>query len=168
MKRLTAMRTADRRVPGVRQIYRIVARRDAESPFSGARCRQGGRWSTPGVHLAYASASPGGALLEYLAHGGGRASTPMVLVCARLPAARWPAVTDPPPGWRARPYSPRIRALGDEWINAGASLALLVPSALAEEEWNVLVNPAHPHFARLHVLAIHPLVVDPRLRSPHA
>src|SRR5690606_11408433 len=81
---LTAMRPADRRVPGVSEIYRIVARRDAESPFSGARCRHGGRWSTPGVHLAYASASPGGALLEYLAHGGGRASTPMVLVCARL------------------------------------------------------------------------------------
>ena len=151
--------------PRLRHLYRIVARSQADAPFTGEHCRQGGRWSTPGVHLAYASASPGGALLEHLAHGGGASRRPMVLVCARLPATRWPALSSPPPGWRARPYSRRIRAVGDRWIESAESLLLLVPSALIEEEWNVLINPEHPQFRRLEVEAIRAVVIDPRLRG---
>ena len=150
--------------PRFRHLFRIVARRFADQPFSGEHCRQGGRWSSPGVQLAYASASPGGALLEHLANGGSRARHPVVLVRARLPQSRWPALADPPRGWRARPYSQRIRSIGDQWIESGRSLAMLVPSALVEEEWNVLVNPEHADFGRLRVETIRPVVIDPRLR----
>lgn len=152
-------------VSRLRHLYRIVARSQADTPFTGEHCRQGGRWSTPGVHLAYASASPGGALLEHLAHRDGASKRPMVLVCAQLPAIRWPVLESPPPGWRARPYSQRIRAVGDRWIESGESLLLLVPSALVEAEWNVLINPEHPQFRRLRVQAIRAMVIDPRLRG---
>lgn len=152
--------------PEVRQIYRIVSRAAADSPFSGEHCRQGGRWSSPGVHLAYASASPVGALLEHLANGGGKARRAMVLVCATLPDSRWPALVSPPEGWRAHPHSPRIREIGDHWVEREESLVMLVPSALIDEEWNVLINPDHPDFGKLQVQAIRPVIVDPRLRSP--
>lgn len=161
-----ATETIATNVPPVKRIFRIVGRSEAERPFSGEHCRQGGRWSSPGIHLAYACASPGGAVLEHLAHGGGSARRgAQVMVCAQLPASRWPAVTDPPTGWRARPYSRSIRDVGDRWAEGNESLALLVPSALADEEWNVLINPEHPRFAQLKILAIRPVVIDPRLRG---
>jgi RES domain-containing protein len=33
---------------------------------------------------------------------------------------------------------------GDEWVPAGKTVALLVPSAAIHSEWNLLLNPAHP------------------------
>ena len=45
----------------------------------------------------------------------------------------------------------------------GRQLALRVPSAVARGEFNVLVNPAHPQFGQIRLLADDPLALDPRL-----
>ena len=42
-----------------------------------------------------------------------------------------------------------LRHFGDEWIRAGQTMALLVPSAAVRREWNVLLNPAHRDFDRV-------------------
>jgi RES domain-containing protein len=42
-----------------------------------------------------------------------------------------------------------LRRFGDEWIMAGRTVALLVPSAAIREEWNLLLNPTHPEFAKI-------------------
>ena len=42
-----------------------------------------------------------------------------------------------------------LRRFGDEWIGAGQTIALLVPSAAIPGEWNVLLNPAHPDFQKV-------------------
>jgi RES domain-containing protein len=42
-----------------------------------------------------------------------------------------------------------LRRFGDEWIHAGQTVALLVPSAAIRGEWNVLLNPAHPGFPKI-------------------
>jgi RES domain-containing protein len=42
---------------------------------------------------------------------------------------------------------------------------LLVPSVVAREEWNVLVNPAHPLAASIVVGVPRPVVWDERLFS---
>jgi RES domain-containing protein len=39
-----------------------------------------------------------------------------------------------------------LRRFGDQWLNAGRIVAMLVPSAAVLGEWNVLLNPAHPDF----------------------
>jgi RES domain-containing protein len=44
------------------------------------------------------------------------------------------------------------RAVGDRWLEAGESALLWVPSAVAPESWNVLVNALHPD-ARLVAIA---------------
>jgi RES domain-containing protein len=39
------------------------------------------------------------------------------------------------------------RAFGDKWLAAQSSPALLVPSTISPDEWNVLVNPLHRQFS---------------------
>jgi RES domain-containing protein len=69
-----------------------------------------------------------------------------------------------PPEWRAEPPPPQLRAVGDDWVRAERSLGLRVPSAVVPEEFNVLVNPAHPRFPEIRILgAPRPAVLDPRL-----
>jgi RES domain-containing protein len=53
-----------------------------------------------------------------------------------------------PAGWyESRDES--LRQFGDDWIRSGKTAVLLVPSAAIRSEWNVLLNPAHPDFARI-------------------
>lgn len=53
--------------------------------------------------------------------------------------------------------------IGDEFVQRGEQLALLVPSALSPHERNWLLNPAHPKSKRIVVRAPEPLDYDVRL-----
>lgn len=149
------------------RIHRIVGAEDADNPFCGDHCKGGGRWTSPGVHCAYASGSPGSALLECLAHGSHRGRT-LVLATARLPAGSVETLDPLPEGWLARPYSPEVRAVGDAWSRSGRSLALRVPSALIAGEFNVLVNPDHPLFAKIALESVEGIAIDPRFEESDA
>jgi RES domain-containing protein len=68
-----------------------------------------------------------------------------------------------PQAWMKLPYSPEVRAAGDSWIEKKSSLALLVPSAIARHESNILINPGHARFAEIKLLQDEPLALDARL-----
>jgi RES domain-containing protein len=55
------------------------------------------------------------------------------------------------------------RCFGDEWINGGRTVALLVPSAAIREEWNVLLNPAHAEFSKIKSQKPEPFKFDVRM-----
>ena len=48
------------------RVHRVIEPGQATEPFAPAT--RGGRWSPPGRACVYASLSPAGAMLEYLAH----------------------------------------------------------------------------------------------------
>ncbi len=50
-----------------------------------------------------------------------------------------------PPGWD-REDNIASRSFGDAWLESRRSAVLIVPSAVAKYEKNVLINPAHPDF----------------------
>lgn len=68
-----------------------------------------------------------------------------------------------PAGWDAAVAPPALRRYGDAWAAAARHVVLAVPSAVVRGEWNYLLNPAHPAFARLPKSAPEPFVYDPRL-----
>lgn len=68
-----------------------------------------------------------------------------------------------PAGWQSLPYSAAVQTAGDQWVRAGKSLALRVPSAVARGQHNVLVNPAHKRFSELRRASNDPLAFDTRL-----
>jgi RES domain-containing protein len=55
------------------------------------------------------------------------------------------------------------RRFGDQWVRAGGTAALLVPSAAIRGEWNILLNPAHPEFTEIRFAPPEPFHFDPRM-----
>jgi len=70
---------------------------------------------------------------------------------------------DLPDGWRQQIPFTRVR--GDDWLRAGASALLRVPSAIVPEAANYLLNPAHPDAARIGIASAIRAAFDSRLMA---
>ncbi|CAE6857946.1 hypothetical protein R75461_07821 [Paraburkholderia nemoris] len=147
------------------RIYRIADRRHPVWDGTGASL-VGGRFNSPGKPVIYAAATFAGAMLEVLVHARiGKVPRTQVFVVADVPDSMEIERADAgslPAGWD-EPDSEVARAFGDRWITGNRTAVLLVPSVVAREEWNVLVNPAHPMAQRLTISEPHPVVWDERL-----
>lgn len=149
------------------RIWRITKARYAAEAFSGTGARRyGGRWNTPGVPMVYASSSLALAAIELFVHLEPNLQPgDLVTVAATLPAgepARRIELKELPPEWPTSDLAP-LRAIGDAWIREKSSLAIEVPSAALREEWNVLVNPMHPHAREILIEEPHPFHFDARM-----
>jgi len=139
------------------QVYRILRREFASpDPFSGeGSFLYGGRWSSPGTRLGYASTYRSLAVLEYRAHiDPAFASQDLVIATLEIPSDVLFAPTPPlPENWRQSPAPETLREIGDRFVAAGEAAGMLVPSAILPEENNVLLNPGHPDMGRMRRMA---------------
>jgi RES domain-containing protein len=55
-------------------------------------------------------------------------------------------VTALPARWRKSPPTREVQVLGDQWAQEGRSAVLKVPSVIIPEEFNYVLDPAHPGF----------------------
>jgi RES domain-containing protein len=114
------------------------------------------RWHSRGRPIVYLANSAAGALVEVLVH--------LELDPARLPRSYTLLKADAADdvsvqrldaallaqNWRDD--STITRNVGDEWLAAGKSALLEVPSAILPETVNFLLNPLHPDAAKVRVL----------------
>ena len=154
-------------------VYRVLRRAYARRPFDGEGAyRYGGRWSSPGVRLSYTSEHQSLAMLEYFVHlDKDDPPTDLVLAVAEVPEDVTTERVQPrelPKNWRGAAAPPELTRLGDEFVSAGKSCVLLVPSVLAPHENNCLINPAHPEFGRIAVHELEPLNYDERMFEKRA
>ena len=79
-------------------------------------------------------------------------------------------IADPlPDDWRHLPAPKSTRELGSRWVAQSRSVVLRVPSIIVDGEFNYLLNPRHPDFARLRIGEARPVSFDPRLsKSPRS
>lgn len=148
--------------------YRIFERKHAATALSGEGARlYGGRWNSPGTSIVYASTSFALALLEMLVNARIVFAPPnTAYVSIDVPDDAPVETLDAaglPVDWFEYPAPVDCQNIGDAWVLGGASLGLLVPSAVARIEYNLLVNPAHADFRRLRVSDIANAPVDARL-----
>lgn len=108
----------------------------------------GGRWNSPGTAVIYTSSSISLAVLETFVHfEPTQKPTESVLVSIEVPGkARVESIdrrnlTD---DWAIYPAPEELSKVGNKWVKSGASLLLMVPSAVIPEESNILLNPLHP------------------------
>lgn len=131
----------------------------------------GGRWNSAGRHAVYASLNPATAVLESIVHLG-RLLNPIdrYLIAIEIPddlcndrAAGVIRAKRLPAHWNAIPHHQATVLYGDKWLKKGKQLGMLVPSAVLEEEMNIVLNPHHPAMKRLRIRKSRPFVFDPRL-----
>jgi RES domain-containing protein len=147
--------------------WRITKRKHAKDAFTGEGAREfGGRWNNPGTAIVYTAQSQSLAALEMLVHlDSSELLAKYVLIGVELDQALIKPVdlTALPRHWRSDPPPPEVRAVGDEWILAGSSPVLQVPSALVPGESNFLLNPAHGDFPKVRFGKPLAFQFDPRL-----
>lgn len=130
----------------------------------GARLN-GGRWNSKGVAVLYCATSESLAMLELRVHSP-----------HPYPRARWRFIVEVPEdslnliraeelprGWDKLPPGPASKRVGDAWVAANQSLGLLVPSVVAPEENNLVLNPSHARFQEVRILSKQRVVLDKRL-----
>ncbi|UWZ82159.1 RES family NAD+ phosphorylase [Occallatibacter riparius] len=147
--------------------WRIVHERHTAQAFSGEGARlYGGRWNSAGVAVVYTAGSRALAALEMLVH----LDSPRVLkryVLRRVEFdERLLRKLEPgeiPSDWRENPPPRSTQAIGDKWIKGAGSAVFRVPSVVVPEEWNYLLNPAHPDFDKVEIAEPAKFDFDPRL-----
>ncbi len=135
------------------RIWRICRKRYAGAAYAGEGARlYSGRWNSKGVRMVYTSTSLALAAVETFVNLEPKLRPDdLVSIEAELADSLRTERVDlkslPPDWYQLRDES--LRHFGDNWIRNTNSAALYVPSAAIRGEWNVLLNPAHPDFAKL-------------------
>lgn len=114
------------------------------------------RWHTQGRPVVYLAETPAGALTEILVHlelDLNNLPATYKLLKAETPdniSIRAVAKSDLAADWREDIVL--TRTIGDEWLAAGSTALLKVPSVIIPETHNFLLNPRHAGAARVKVI----------------
>src|SRR4029077_16562035 len=125
--------------------WRIVRAARVNSAFTGEGARvYGGRWNSRGTAVIYVSEHESLAALELLVHltpvpPDGRYRSFRLEWDDKL--TEYFSVKNLPANWNAEPPTFQTTQIGDEWVRAGKSVALAVPSVLSASERTFLLNP---------------------------
>ena len=111
--------------------------------FSGdGAAKHEGRWHARGQDVIYTSSSYSTAMLEKLVYFNGVLPPNQHFIAITIPEGTSYEVVskDSLPQWTD---SSKARAFGSKWFTVLRSAILIVPSYVAREDTNVLINPRH-------------------------
>jgi len=157
----------NRGIPGHRLDHNVPSSTYKNKAVSGDGARLfGGRWNSKGMAVVYTAGSLALASIEMVVN---LPSPKLLEAFARIPLyIDADLVESLPPdqyprNWQHRPISPETKAIGDRWVKQLRSLVLKVPSVVVPEEFNYLINPTHPDFAKIEIGRPVIYHFDPRL-----
>jgi len=148
-------------------VYRI-AKKDVVKDLTGTGAKLfGGRWNNKGTAVVYTSETRALATVEFLVHVS-LSNAPRGLMIATIEIPDSIAPEDVPRGslprgWRDYPPPRQVADLGTQWAKSGKSLLLRVPSAVVEQEYNILINPLHSEMPRVVLKEVAAFEFDKRL-----
>lgn len=125
----------------------------------------GGRWNNKDFPALYLGENPAICCLEHFVNASGPPSTGMVLTQIELPEGDglyW----EPdalPQGWDSKPADNPSMDFGTAWLKSARHLGLIVPSAVLPVQKNLVINPRHPAWSDIKVLAAQDFFYDPRM-----
>ena len=70
---------------------------------------------------------------------------------------------DLPDDWDAKPPTPTTQIIGDDFIAYNEAAVLKVPSSIVPQEFNYLINPAHPDSKKIKVVGKAQMKFDSRI-----
>ncbi|GAB3989751.1 RES family NAD+ phosphorylase [Spirosoma daeguense] len=127
------------------------------------------RWNERGQMVIYTAATRALACLENVVHRSGEGLLAdfrvMVIDVPDTLAVEQVDVEGIRPDWFDFHQYDLCQRIGGEWLRMSRTPALKVPSAIIPNEWNYLLNPAHPDFQQIQLLRTEPFTFDPRIKE---
>ncbi len=127
------------------------------------------RWNTRGRFVIYTAGSRALACLENVVHRSGEGLQDLFRVMViHIPdglVTETTAEADLPDNWADYQNFDVCQQRGENWLQWGQSAVLRVPSVIVPQEWNYLLNPAHPDFGAIELRRTEAFVFDPRLKE---
>lgn len=147
-------------------VYRIAKTRYIRDLSETGAKRYGGRWNQKGNPVLYTSEHRSLAILEFLVHCSIQTFAKDVsIITLSLPDAQHGKALEEdqlPDNWRSYPAPFQLAEQGTNWLISGDSIFLKVPSVVVPEEWNILINPAHPDFQFVTIHSVSSFALDSR------
>ena len=127
----------------------------------------GGRWNSKGTYVLYTAASPSLALLETIVHISNIPPSGYCMLTLEIPDDSITEIQAKQlhASWQQHPSPAVVRKIGDRFVKENKTVALKLPSAVVPEEFNYLLNPAHPAFRKVKILSKRDIRFDERLKK---
>ncbi len=147
-------------------VWRLFPRRFRSTAFTGVGgLHAAGRWNHLGTPIVYTSTSRALAALEFFVNlEPNEAPGDLLIAEATVPDNLIESLDLKllPSTWRTL-NNKACRDLGSDWVASGRSVALRVPSAVVDGDWNLLLNPPHRDFSRVRISGARAFRYDPRM-----
>ncbi|GEP51301.1 hypothetical protein FNO01nite_19730 [Flavobacterium noncentrifugens] len=148
-------------------IFRLSKSKHSKDLSGKGAEKFGGRWNSKGVAVLYTSDSRALCTAEIAVHTPlGNIPEDYEVTLIKIPENTIiPAleISELPDDWKSIPHSHSTQEIGDQFIDEGKFVALKVPSAVVQGEFNYLINPDHSDFKTITIEKTEPFSFDARL-----
>lgn len=147
------------------QVFRIGLAKYTDALMASGRAA---RWNPNDTEMIYTAASRSLACLENVVHRNQVGlNQSFKVMTIEIPDSLYILTIEQKKlqtDWTEFQHMPITQKLGEDWITAGKSAVLKVPSAIINAEYNYLINPKHPDFKLIKLLKSEVFVFDKRIK----
>jgi RES domain-containing protein len=149
------------------EVYRLSRKKFADRLSGKGAAIKGARWNSAGVELIYTAANRSLAMAEVAVHFT-MATLPddYVMLTIYIPdtvSLQRINTMDLPAGWNSFPHPAVTQNTGDSFVAEAACCVLQIPSAVTQGDYNFLINPNHPDFKFIKIIATEKFPLDKRI-----
>jgi RES domain-containing protein len=147
------------------KVYRLTPKKYA-TDLSGMGAKlYGGRWNRVGISILYTSENLSLSVLENIVHISNPTFLPTFqAITIEIPDSfREYSTDDFPNDWLNQDAFENLRKLTDNFVEKKEFLAMKVPSAIIDVEYNFLINPQHSLFKEVKIINQQEFSFDHRL-----
>ena len=148
------------------EVYRITHSKWADKLAASGYAA---RWNSSGLFVIYAAENISLACLENLVHRNGfgldaNFSLITITIPDEIPIVELKSAILPD-NWNNNDEKAHLicRKYADAWVRSQKSSVLIVPSAIIENEKNIIINTNHADFLKIKITKIQPFSFDKRL-----
>lgn len=146
-------------------VYRLTRKKYAGSLSGKGAALYPGRWNREGQEVIYTATNRALALVEILVHLP-RSIIPKDILLQTIHVPTELATYSISPvdllsGWNRVPPGPESQLIGSKLLLD--HMIVLAPSAIIQDEWNLLINPHFSDFSQIGLLSEEPFPFDSRL-----
>jgi RES domain-containing protein len=149
------------------KVFRLAREKHA-TPLSGeGAARYGARWNPVGIELIYTAQNRSLAMAEVAVHLT-LATLPddYVMLSIDIPDdIKSKKLSDAalPDDWQAFPHPAATQEIGRNFVTENEYCILIIPSAVTQGDFNVIINPNHADFPRITIAGMEKFPFDKRI-----